>query len=64
MAQKPPKRNRYAGPTTCLRCDQLFESWDRRQNRLCDSCRQVLKDLPSEEPLRPEPPRRSIPRED
>jgi hypothetical protein len=64
MAQKPRKRSPYAGLTTCLRCDQLFESWDRRQNRLCDGCRQALKELSAEEPLHPEPTRRPIPRAD
>src|ERR671919_159665 len=41
--EKPPKRTRYAGPTSCLRCDTVFESWDRRQNRLCPSCRQMIE---------------------
>jgi hypothetical protein len=35
MSQSPPKRNPYAGLTTCLRCNREFQSWDRRQNRLC-----------------------------
>ena len=50
MRQKPPKRTLYAGPTTCLRCDAEFESWDRRQNRLCPRCRQAIVEQPSEEP--------------
>jgi hypothetical protein len=41
----------YAGLTTCLRCDDVFESWDRRQNRLCDACRQAIEEQPSEEPF-------------
>jgi len=48
--ENPPKRTRYAGPTSCLRCDAVFESWDRRQNRLCASCRQVIEAQPSDEP--------------
>jgi hypothetical protein len=39
----------YAGRTTCLRCDQSFRSWDRRHNRLCPRCRQLLAAQPSEE---------------
>lgn len=23
----------------CLRCDQPFESWDKRNNRICDECK-------------------------
>jgi hypothetical protein len=45
MSQQAPRRRRRsgrvnasAGPTTCLRCDDTFESWDRRQNRLCPGC--------------------------
>ena len=49
--QKPPKATSYAGPTTCLRCDAEFRSWDRRQNRLCPSCQQALKAQPSDETL-------------
>jgi DNA-directed RNA polymerase subunit RPC12/RpoP len=41
----------YAGPTTCLRCDERFQSWDRRQNRLCPRCRHVIDAQASEEPL-------------
>ena len=48
--ESPTKRSRYAGPTSCLRCDAVFESWDRRQNRLCPSCRQVIEAQPSDEP--------------
>jgi hypothetical protein len=40
----------YAGFTTCLRCDIVFESWDRRQNRLCEACRQAIEEQPSDEP--------------
>ena len=47
--QPPPKRNAYMGPTTCLRCDQTFLSWDRRQNRLCPRCREAIAEEPSEE---------------
>jgi hypothetical protein len=39
----------YAGPTTCLRCDIVFESWDRRQNRLCRRCQLTIDEEPSDE---------------
>jgi hypothetical protein len=41
--------NAYAGPTACLRCDDTFESWDRRQNRLCPKCRVAIAAGPSDE---------------
>jgi hypothetical protein len=56
MSRQPPRRRQkppptsYAGRTTCLRCDKVFESWDRRQNRLCDACRQTISEQPSDEP--------------
>ena len=49
MDQTPATRVSYAGPTTCLRCEQRFQSWDRRHNRLCPSCRRVLHTQPSDE---------------
>jgi DNA-directed RNA polymerase subunit RPC12/RpoP len=49
MDQTPAPRVSYAGSTTCLRCDQPFRSWDRRHNRLCPRCRQVLTTQPSDE---------------
>ena len=49
--QKTPKPTAYAGRTPCLRCDEVFDSWDRRQNRLCDACRQAIAEQPSEEPV-------------
>lgn len=27
------------GTVTCLRCDTDFESWDKRNNRICDACK-------------------------
>ena len=24
----------------CLRCDNKFESWDKRNNRICDACKE------------------------
>jgi hypothetical protein len=48
--QKPPRPTAYASLIPCLRCDQPFESWDRRQNRLCEACRQAITEQPSEEP--------------
>jgi hypothetical protein len=48
--EPPPTPNPYAGPTRCLRCDTAFESWDRRQNRLCPGCREAMAEQPSEEP--------------
>jgi hypothetical protein len=57
--KKPPKPTAYAGPTTCLRCDDVFMSWDRRQNRLCERCRQAIASEPSAEPSYPvRPPKR------
>jgi hypothetical protein len=56
---KPQERNPYAGPSSCLRCDDLFWSWDRRQNRLCPRCREAIDIEPSDEPMYPQPPRRS-----
>jgi hypothetical protein len=64
MRKEPPRRRGthrrrkplgtvYAGLTTCLRCDQVFESWDRRQNRLCDPCRYTIEEQPSDEPSYP-----------
>jgi hypothetical protein len=47
---RPSKPTLYAGPTTCLRCDQEFQSWDRRQNRVCPHCRNELAQEPSDEP--------------
>jgi hypothetical protein len=48
MDQPPAPRVSYAGPTTCLRCDATFRSWDRRYNRLCPRCRQLLTTQPSD----------------
>jgi hypothetical protein len=50
---KSPKPTAYAGLTTCLRCDDVFVSWDRRQNRLCLSCREAIEAQPSDEPSHP-----------
>jgi predicted amidophosphoribosyltransferase len=50
MHHKSPKCISYAGPTTCLRCDEVFESWDRRQNRLCPRCREAIDQQPSDKP--------------
>jgi hypothetical protein len=47
--RKSSKHNPYAGPATCLRCDARFQSWDRRQNRLCQRCRKVLAEFPSDD---------------
>jgi predicted amidophosphoribosyltransferase len=51
-----PKHGPYAGPVACLRCDREFQSWDRRQNRLCPLCRNELDQEPSEEPRYSLPP--------
>jgi hypothetical protein len=58
--RRTPKDSPYAALTTCLRCNREFWSWDRRQNRLCLSCRHELDREPSEEPWPPFrlPPRR------
>jgi predicted amidophosphoribosyltransferase len=47
---KPPKPGPYAGPVTCLRCEKTFQSWDRRQNRICPNCREAIAEEASEEP--------------
>jgi hypothetical protein len=57
MDQPPAPRVSYAGPATCLRWDHPFQSWDRRHNRLCPSCRQVLSTQPSEETAHAAPSR-------
>jgi hypothetical protein len=62
--QKSQKPTVYAGLTTCLRCDCVFESWDRRHNRLCPSCRQAIEVEPSDEPLYSLPKPRQYPRSD
>jgi hypothetical protein len=59
--QKLPKRISYAGLITCLRCDEIFESWDRRQNRLCPSCREAIAAQPSDEPSHRLPKRKGQP---
>jgi hypothetical protein len=66
MSRKPAKHSQYAGPTRCLRCDREFQSWDRRQNRLCPSCLQAIKEEASDEPsyALPTPIRRSRLREE
>jgi hypothetical protein len=65
MPNNPSSQRRsYAGPTTCLRCDRGFYSWDRRQNRLCTSCREYINSQPSDDDEYIPPKRRSIPRHD
>jgi hypothetical protein len=53
----------YAGSVTCLRCDRCFYSWDRRQNRLCTSCREYLNGEPSDEETYTLPKRTYLPRD-
>jgi hypothetical protein len=53
--RRAPKHSPYAGPTTCLRCDREFQSWDRRHNRLCPPCREALEREPSDESPHPLP---------
>jgi hypothetical protein len=60
MDQTPAPRVSYAGPTLCLRCDQRFQSWDRRYNRLCPTCRRVLTTQPSDEDRYRTPTRRRL----
>jgi hypothetical protein len=60
MDQTPAPRVSYAGPTTCLRCEQRFQSWDRRHNRLCQRCRQLLHTQPSDEISHAAPTRRRL----
>jgi hypothetical protein len=47
--RRAPKGNPHAGLTSCLRCDDEFWSWDRRQNRLCLICRETIDREPSDE---------------
>jgi hypothetical protein len=49
-----------AGPATYLRYNQEGWSWDRRQNRLCQSCRCVLTTQPSDEIHHATPTRRRL----
>jgi hypothetical protein len=58
MDQPPAPRVSYAGRTTCLRWAHRFRSWDRRQNRLCPRCRQVLSTQPFDETSHALPTRR------
>jgi hypothetical protein len=58
MSDNPSKRRSYAGLTTCLRCEQHFYSWDRRQNRLCLTCGEYLDRAPSDEDSYASPKRR------
>ena len=60
MDQTPVPRVSYAGPIMCLRCEQRFQSWDRRYNRLCRSCRRVLHTQPSDEDRYGAPTRRRL----
>jgi hypothetical protein len=60
MDHPPAPRVSYAGRTTCLRCEQTFRSWDRRQNRLCPRCRQILNTQPSDEIRHATPTRRRL----
>jgi hypothetical protein len=60
---KPSIAPSYAGLVTCLRCDRCFHSWDRRQNRLCTSCREYLNGEPSDEESYTLPKRRNLPRD-
>jgi hypothetical protein len=64
MSSNPANRRFYGGVTTCLRCDRHFYSWDRRQNRLCQSCREFLDTMPSEEESYTPPKRRHRPLDD
>jgi hydrogenase maturation factor HypF (carbamoyltransferase family) len=64
MSSNPSNRRFYAGLTTCLRCDRHFYSWDRRQNRLCQDCREYLDRMPSDEDSYTPPKRRHRPLDD
>ena len=59
MDQPPAPRLSYAGPTTCLRCDHTFRSWDRRHNRLCQ-LPAVFNTQPSDEISYRAPTRRRL----
>jgi hypothetical protein len=60
MGQTPAPRVSSVGPTSCLRCDQQFRSWDSRHNRLCPRCRQSLTTQPSDEIHHATPTRRRL----
>jgi predicted amidophosphoribosyltransferase len=45
---RPSKSTLYAEPSICLGCDQEFQSWDRRENRVCPRCRNELAEEPSD----------------
>jgi hypothetical protein len=64
MDQPPDPRVSYAGPMTCLRCEQRFRSWDRRHNRLCPRCRQSLSTQPSDDTRHRLPSRRCLTSDD
>ena len=64
MRSDPSNRRYYGGIIPCLRCDRHFYSWDRRQNRLCQSCREFLDTMPSEEDSYTPPKRRHRPLDD
>lgn len=64
MRSNHSDRRYYGGVIPCLRCDRPFYSWDRRQNRLCQDCREFLDRMPSEEDSHPPPKRHYRPRDD
>lgn len=32
------------GKMTCLRCDQIFDSWDIKLNRICLNCKEIARE--------------------
>jgi hypothetical protein len=54
MDQPPAPRVSYAGPATCLHCDDVFESWDRRQNRSTQPSDEIRHATPTRRRFTPE----------
>ena len=42
QGRKPINKSKYQN-TICLRCDQEFLSWDKRNNRICPRCKKIEK---------------------
>jgi hypothetical protein len=38
LAARKAPMSLYAGTRPCIRCDESFESWDKRKNQLCQKC--------------------------
>lgn len=48
----PARITSKAEPVTCLKCNKVFKSWDRKKNRICSRCKESEAwDLPGYFPL-------------